>query len=53
MRANPAKVLGIYGEQFAKFNFILKIGKHGDTAREHFEVRFCSCNCYRHIIMII
>ena len=40
MRANPAKVLGIYGEQLAKFNFIFKIGKHGDTAREHFEVRF-------------
>ena len=37
-------------ENLAEFSFILKIGEHGDTAREHFEMRFFSCNIYRHTI---
>ena len=41
MRAKPGKVEN--GEQFDKFNFISKIGKHGDIDCKHFKVRF-SCN---------
>ena len=47
-QAKPGKVWDKW-RKVCKILFISKIGKHGGTAREHFEMRFFACNFYKHL----